>query len=65
MFNNGVLIMERYKRLEEIDKKIAQLQRERDTIEQSINQEHQEDWNRLQKMINKQRAQEPPIKVMY
>ena len=57
--------MDRYERLKEIDMKIAQLRMERDTIEQSINQECQEDWNRLQKMINKQRAQMPPIKVTY
>ena len=57
--------MEKYKRLKEIDMEIAQLRMERDTIEQSINQECQEDWNRLQKMINKQRAQMPPIKARY
>lgn len=57
--------MDKYERLKEIDIEIAQLRMERDVIEQSINQECQEDWNRLQKMINKQRAQEPPIRVMY
>lgn len=57
--------MNKYERLKEIDMEIAQLRMERDTIEQSINQECQEDWNRLQKMINKQRAQMPPINVRY
>lgn len=57
--------MDKYERLEEIDIEIAQLRMERDIIEQSINQECQEDWNRLQKIINKQRAQMAPIKVKY
>lgn len=57
--------MNRYERLEELRKEVAQLQMEIMELEQELYQECNEHWFKLQKQINEQIAKRPPLEVRY
>lgn len=51
--------MERYERLKEITKEIGKLQREREILEHSIQQESQKRWLEFEKRYHEEREKNP------